>query len=73
VRGLFIGARAEDVEAIAGFREGPLPPDWAERLRHRPDLPAVEVEVDVLRNEALAPLRAFRASGRVAYNPGGGA
>jgi tRNA(Arg) A34 adenosine deaminase TadA len=72
VRGLVIGARGEDVESIAGFREGPLPPDWADRLRNRPDLP-VEVVLDVLRDEALAPLRAFRDSGRAAYNPGGGA
>ncbi len=73
VCGLVIGARGEDVESIAGFREGPLPPDWADRLRNRPDLPDVEVAVDVLRDEALAPLRAFRASGRAAYNPSGGA
>jgi tRNA(Arg) A34 adenosine deaminase TadA len=73
VRGLIVGARGEDVESIAGFREGPLPPDWAGLLRHRPDLPLVEVELDILRDEALAPLRAFRASGQPAYNPGGGA
>ncbi len=72
VRGLVIGARGEDVESIAGFREGPLPPDWAGLLRHRADLPAVEVAVNILRDEALAALRAFRASGRAAYNPGGG-
>jgi tRNA(Arg) A34 adenosine deaminase TadA len=71
VAGLIIGARAEDVESIAGFREGPLPPDWADRLRHRPDLPPVAVELDILRDEALAPLRTFRDSGQTAYNPGG--
>ncbi len=73
VVGLVVGARGEDVESIAGFREGPLPPDWAGLLRQRTGLPPVAVELDVLRDEALAPLRAFRASGRVAYNPGGGA
>jgi tRNA(Arg) A34 adenosine deaminase TadA len=73
IRGLVVGARAEDVESIAGFREGPLPPDWAGLLRHRSDLPPVAVELDVLRDESLAPLHAFRASGRPAYNPGGGA
>jgi tRNA(Arg) A34 adenosine deaminase TadA len=72
VRGLVVGARAGDVEAIAGFREGPLPDDWAGRLRHRTELPAVEVALDVLRDEALAPLHAFRASGRRAYDPGAG-
>ena len=70
VRGLIVGARGEDVESIAGFREGPLPPDWAGLLRERSDLPSVEVERDVLRDEALAPLRGFRDSGRPAYNPG---
>jgi tRNA(Arg) A34 adenosine deaminase TadA len=73
VRGLVVGARGEDVEAIAGFREGPLPADWTGRLRHRAELPPVEVDLDVLRDEALAPLQAFRASGRKAYNPGAGA
>ena len=70
VRGLVIGARGEDVESIAGFREGPLPPDWAGLLQRRSDLPPVEVERDVLRDEALAPLQGFRDSGRPAYNPG---
>lgn len=70
IRGLVIGARAEDVEQLAGFREGPLPIDWTNRLRHRAELPQVEVELDVLRTEALAPLRAYAASGRAAYNPG---
>ena len=70
VRGLIMGARGEDVESIAGFREGPLPADWAGLLRHRSDLPPVEVACDVLRDEALAPLRAFRASGQPIYNPG---
>jgi tRNA(Arg) A34 adenosine deaminase TadA len=73
VRGLIVGARGEDVESIVGFREGPLPPDWAALLRHRPDLPPVATELDILRDEALVPLRAFRASGRTAYNPGGSA
>lgn len=73
IRGLIIGARGEDVESIAGFREGPLPVDWAGLLRHRSDLPPVAVDCDVLRDEALAPLNAFRASGQPAYNPGGGA
>ena len=73
VRGLIVGARAEDVESIAGFQEGPLVPDWADRLRNCAGLPPVEVECDVLRDEALAPLEAFRDAGKLIYNPGGGA
>jgi tRNA(Arg) A34 adenosine deaminase TadA len=71
VTGLVIGARAEDVEGIAGFHEGPLPPDWIGLLQHRPGLPPIEVVRDVLRDEAAAPLRAYRASGETAYNPRG--
>ena len=48
-------------------------PDWADRLRNRAGLPPVEVECDVLRDEALAPLMAFRDAGKLIYNPGGGA
>lgn len=70
IRGLVLGARGEDVESIAGFREGPLPADWAGLLRHRSDLPPVAVDCDVLREEALAPLMAFRDSGQPVYNPG---
>ena len=72
VSGLVIGARAEDVERIAGFHEGPLPPDWIGLLRDRPGLPPIEVVRDVLRDEAAAPLRAYRASGLPVYRPGGG-
>lgn len=70
LRGLVVGARAEDVESIAGFREGPLPDDWADRLRDRRGLLPIDVVVDVLRDEAIVPLQAFRASGRSPYNPG---
>ncbi len=70
LRGLVVGARAEDVESIAGFREGPLPDGWADRLRGRRGLLPIGVEVDVLRDEAIVPLQAFLASGRSPYNPG---
>ena len=65
-----IGARGEDVEQLAGFREGPLPAGWADQLRQRAELPRVAVEPDVLCTEALEPLRAYAASGRAPYNPG---
>ena len=71
VTGLVIGARAEDVEGIAGFHEGPLPPDWIGLLQYRSGLPPIEVVRDVLRDEATAPLRAYRASGETVYQPGG--
>jgi tRNA(Arg) A34 adenosine deaminase TadA len=71
LRGLAIGARAGDVESLAGFREGPLPDRWADLLRERAGLPAVEVVVDRLRSEALDPLRAYGRAGLPVYHPGG--
>lgn len=70
LRGLVVGARAEDVESIAGFREGPLPDGWADRLRDRRGLLPIEVTLDVLRDEAIVPLQAFHALGQLPYNPG---
>lgn len=71
VRGLVIGARAEDVEAIAGFAEGPLPSDWATLLENRPaPLRPVEVTRDLLRTEARAVLELYRESGGFIYNAG---
>lgn len=72
VRGLSIGARAEDVESIVGFREGPLPEGWPELLENRPKpLPSVHVARDVLRKEAKAVLALYRDSGGPVYNAGG--
>ena len=72
VRGLVIGARAEDVEEIVGFHEGPLPEGWPGLLEKRPGgLPAVEVSRDLLREEARAVLELYRDSGGFVYNAGG--
>ena len=72
VRGLVIGARAEDVESIVGFREGPLPERWADLLESRPEpLPSVKVSRDILREEARAVLELYRDSGGAVYNAGG--
>lgn len=72
VRGLSIGARAEDVESIVGFHEGPLPEGWPGLLENRPEpLPPVTVVRDVLREEAKAVLELYRDSGGMVYNAGG--
>lgn len=72
VRGLVIGARAEDVESIVGFHEGPLPEGWPGLLENRPEpLPSVEVTRDLLRDEARAVLELYRDSGGMVYNAGG--
>ncbi len=71
VRGLVVGARAEDVEALTGFAEGPLPADWATLLESRPaPLRPIEVTRDLLRSEARAVLDFYRDSGGFIYNAG---
>ncbi len=56
---LLIGARAEDVEALTEFDEGPLPADWVGELERR----GIAVRRDILRDEARAVLAAYGASG----------
>lgn len=72
VQGLAIGARAEDVESIVGFHEGPLPEGWPELLGNRPaPLPPVRVARDLARAEACEVLELYRDSGGLVYNAGG--
>ena len=72
VKGLLIGARAEDVEEIVGFHEGPLPEGWPDLLENRPaPLPSVSVSRDLLREEAREVLALYRDSGGFVYNAGG--
>lgn len=56
---LLIGARAEDVEALTEFDEGPLPTDWVGELERR----GIAVRRDILRNEARAVLAAYGTTG----------
>lgn len=49
---LLIGARAEDVEALTVFDEGPLPADWPGELARR----GIEVVRDLQRDAARAVL-----------------
>lgn len=67
IRRLVIGASREDVESACGFREGPLPAEWAASLRER--RPPVEVVSGVLAEECRAVLRAYRDAGGPAYGP----
>jgi len=69
LRRLVVGARKEDIEALAGFDEGPLPHTWADHLSHRPPLQPIAVIRDVLREEACAVLRRYRQQGGNVYNP----
>lgn len=56
---LLIGARAEDVEALTEFDEGPLPADWIGELEKR----GIAVRRDILREDARAVLATYGARG----------
>ncbi len=57
---LLIGARAEDVEELTEFDEGPLPADWIGELERR----GIAVRRDILREQARDVLAAYGASGQ---------
>ena len=56
---LLIGARADDVEELTEFDEGPLPNDWVGELERR----GITVRRDILRDQARAVLADYGASG----------
>ena len=58
---LLIGARADDVQTLAGFDEGPLPADWTGELERR----GIRVRRDIAREAACAVLRRYGESGLV--------
>ena len=60
---LLIGARAEDVEELTEFDEGPLPADWVGALNER----GIVVVRDIERDAARAVLRAYGESGGAKY------
>lgn len=60
---LLIGARAEDVEALTAFDEGPLPADWVGELAGR----GIEVVRDIERDAARAVLKAYGELGGPNY------
>ena len=58
---LLIAARADDVQTLAGFDEGPLPADWAGELEKR----GITIKRDLMRDHARDVLRAYGESGLV--------
>ncbi|MCI2244790.1 nucleoside deaminase [Xanthomonas sp. PPL568] len=56
---LLIGARAEDVESLTEFDEGPLPADWVGELNKR----GIEVVRDLHRDDARAVLAHYGQHG----------
>jgi tRNA(Arg) A34 adenosine deaminase TadA len=57
---LLIGARAEDVEELTEFDEGPLPADWIGELERR----GIAVRRDILREQARSVLANYGQSGQ---------
>jgi tRNA(Arg) A34 adenosine deaminase TadA len=68
IRSLVIAGSGPELEAITGFDEGPVHPEWDQELAKR----GIELVNNVLRDEALAVYRAFAASGALVYNARGG-
>ncbi len=64
IRSLVVAGFGPEMEAITGFDEGPLPPDWQQELARR----GIAFRGDVLRAESLAAFREFAASGAPVYN-----
>jgi tRNA(Arg) A34 adenosine deaminase TadA len=64
VRSLVIAGSGPELEAITGFDEGPIHPNWDEELAKR----GVELINNVLIDEALQVYRDFAASGSLVYN-----
>jgi tRNA(Arg) A34 adenosine deaminase TadA len=64
VRSLVIAGDGPELEAITGFDEGPVPPDWRGELAKR----GIELVEDVLRDAALEVYRQFTASQQFVYN-----
>lgn len=60
---LLIGARAEDVEELTEFDEGPLPADWVGELERR----GIAVRRDILRPAAREVLRLYAETGGRRY------
>ena len=64
VRSLVIAGDGPELEAITGFDEGPVHPDWRGELAKR----GIDLVEDMLRDAALADYRAYAASQQFVYN-----
>ncbi len=68
VRSLVIAGHGPELEALTGFDEGPIHPQWDHELRRR----GIEVVSNVQTAQALEVFREFADSGAVVYNGRGG-
>ena len=68
IKRLVTGTSIEQTQSIAGFDEGPVPPNWAQLLRDRtPAERSVEVIENVLSDEACAALKRYKEMGARIY------
>lgn len=65
---LVLAGEGAEVEAITGFDEGPIHPDWRDELAAR----GIALSVGVGHDGAIAAFRQFAASGAPVYNGRGG-
>lgn len=64
IRSLVIAGADDEMMAITGFDEGPMPQNWREELAKR----GIEFIEGLMREEALDGFRKFAATGAVVYN-----
>ncbi len=64
VRSLVIAGSGPELEALTGFDEGPIHPQWDQELAKR----GIELVNNVLKDEAMQVYRDFAASGALVYN-----
>lgn len=64
VRSLAIAGSGPELEAITGFDEGPIHPQWDLELEKR----GIELINNVLTDQAIEVYKAFAASGALVYN-----
>jgi tRNA(Arg) A34 adenosine deaminase TadA len=63
ISSLVCGASDEDARSI-GFDEGDKPENWINKLKAR----AIDITLDVMRNEAKAVLQKYVDEGGIIYN-----